>query len=332
MTPLLEVKELRISFDLYGRKIQAVRGVSFDLAPGETIAIVGESGCGKSVTAEGIMGLITDPPGRIEGGQVLFQGSDLTLLSEREMEKIRGREISMIFQDPMTSLNPTMSIGKQITEGLFLFQKLSKREAEEKVMEMLKLVGINLPEKRIKQYPHEFSGGMRQRIMIAMALICQPKILIADEPTTALDVTIQAQIMELIKEVKQKTGTSIILITHDLAVVAGTASRVLVMYGGKIVESGSVREIFHHACHPYTQGLLKAIPHLDIRQNQRLRSIPGQPPDLFNPIMGCSFAPRCTFAMDICRELEPRFKEMGLKRGRACWLENSQAGERNEKK
>lgn len=322
MDTLLEVKDLQISFNLHGRKIQAVRGVNFDLSPGETIAIVGESGCGKSATVQGIMGLINSPQGRIESGQVWFQGSDLTLLSGKEMERIRGREISMIFQDPMTSLNPTMPIGKQITEGLLLFRKLSKGEAREKAIEMLNLVGVNLPERRIKQYPHEFSGGMRQRIMIAMALICQPKILIADEPTTALDVTIQAQIMELLEKIKEEIGTSIILITHDLALVAGTASRVLVMYGGKIVEAGSVREIFYDACHPYTQGLLKSIPRVDKIQNQRLKTIPGQHLDLFNPPPGCTFAPRCTDAMDICRQLEPRFKETGINRGRTCWLAN----------
>lgn len=324
MHKLLNVKELQVSFYTHAGRIQAVRGVSFDLSQGETIAIVGESGCGKSVTAQAIMGLITDPPGRIEGGQVLFQGSDLIKLPERGMEKIRGREISMIFQDPMTSLNPTMPIGRQITEGLLLFRKLSKRDAQEKAVEMLNLVGLNFPEKRVKQYPHEFSGGMRQRVMIAIALVCQPKILIADEPTTALDVTVQAQIMELMKEIKEKTGTSMILITHDLSVVAGTASRVLVMYGGKIVESGPVREVFYHACHPYTKGLLKSVLRLDGTKNQRLKSIPGQPPDLLNPPAGCAFAPRCVYARDICRKLQPEFKEFGPKRGAACWWEDLQ--------
>jgi len=318
----LEIKNLQVAFYTYGGRIQAVRGVSFDLSPGDTIAIVGESGCGKSVTAQTIMGLITDPPGRVEGGQVLFQGLDLTLLPEREMEKIRGREISMIFQDPMTSLNPTMPIGKQITEGLLLLEKMSKREAYEKAVEMLNLVGLNYPEKRVKQYPHELSGGMRQRVMIAMALVCRPKILIADEPTTALDVTIQAQIMELMKEIKEKTGTSMILITHDLSIVAGAASRVLVMYGGRIVESGPVREIFYHALHPYTRGLLKSVSRLDETKGQRLKSIPGQPPDLINPPPGCAFAPRCPYVMDICRNLEPEYVEIEPRRGRACWLEN----------
>ncbi|MEL7563910.1 MAG: ABC transporter ATP-binding protein [Dehalobacterium sp.] len=325
MHKLLEVKSLQVSFYTYGGKINAVRQVSFDLFPGETVAIVGESGCGKSVTAQAIMGLVNDPPGRVEGGQVLFQGLDLTLLPEREMEKIRGREISMIFQDPMTSLNPTMPIGKQITEGLILLKKLSKREAHQKAVEMLNLVGLNFPEKRVKQYPHELSGGMRQRVMIAMALACQPKILIADEPTTALDVTIQAQIMELMREIKEKTGTSMILITHDLAIVAGAASRVLVMYGGKIVESGPVREIFYRPCHPYTYGLLRSAARLDETKSQPLKFIPGQPPDLFNPPPGCAFAPRCPYVMDICRKSEPQFAEIEPRRGKACWLQNNEA-------
>ncbi|ATW25545.1 peptide ABC transporter ATP-binding protein [Candidatus Formimonas warabiya] len=322
---LLEVKELHISFHTHGGKIQAVRGVNFDLSPGEAIAIVGESGCGKSVTAQAIMGLIPDPPGRIERGKIFFQGLDLTSMPEDGMEKVRGREISMIFQDPMTALNPTMTIGKQITEGWALGRKISRRNAEKKAIEMLNLVGLPYPEKRVKQYPHECSGGMRQRVMIAMALAGAPKLLIADEPTTALDVTIQAQIMELMKEIKNQTGTSIILITHDLGVVAGMASRILVMYAGKIVESGSVREVFFQARHPYTWALLKSVPRLDEMKKQRLASIGGQPPDLFKPPGGCAFAPRCPYGMVICREKEPQFVQLAYQRGVACWLEHPQA-------
>lgn len=325
MDTLLEVKDLRVAFYSRVGKIQAVRGVDFHLFRGETTAIVGESGCGKSVAAQAIMGLIPDPPGRIEGGQILFNGSDLTKRSKREMERIRGREISMIFQDPMTALNPTMAIGKQITEGLLLSPGMSKREAIQRAVEMLDLVGLSFPEKRMKQYPHEFSGGMRQRVMIAMALVCRPNLLIADEPTTALDVTVQAQIMELMAEIKEKTGTSILLITHDLGVVAGSASQVLVMYAGKIVESGPVEEIFYRARHPYTWGLLQSLPRPDERKNQRLASIQGQPPDLFKPPAGCPFAPRCAYTMVICREREPEFSQLGPDRGVACWLTHPQA-------
>jgi len=252
MKKILEVKDLSISFETYGNDVQAVRGVSFDLNEKETLAIVGESGSGKSVTAYSIMRLIPMPPGKYAGGAILFEGEDLTQKSEKQMQNIRGKDISMIFQDPMTSINPTMRIGNQIAEGLIKHQKLSKKEAHLRGIELLKLVGIPNPETRIKQYPHQYSGGMRQRAMIAIALACDPKILIADEPTTALDVTIQAQILELMRDVQEKTGTAIILITHDLGVVANAADRVAVMYGGKIVETGKVDEIFYNPKHPYT--------------------------------------------------------------------------------
>lgn len=325
VSKLLEVKDLKVSFFTHVGEIQAVRGVTFDLSPGEAIAVVGESGCGKSVTAQSIMRLIPDPPGRIVGGEVLFNGTDITKLSKSQVEKIRGKDISMIFQDPMTSLNPTMTVGKQIAEGVVKHQNLSQEEAMKRAVEMLELVGIPFPEKRVKQYPHEFSGGMRQRVMIAMALACEPKLLIADEPTTALDVTIQAQILELMKDLKEKTGTSIILITHDLGVVAGVASRVVVMYAGKVVEFGPVKEVFYNARHPYTWGLLKSVPRLDDMKKQRLASIEGQPPDLFKPPVGCAFAARCDYAMKICQEMQPDFTNVGTDHGAACWLNHPQA-------
>lgn len=325
MGNMLTVKDLRVSFFTYFGEIQAVRGVTFDLSHGEAIAIVGESGCGKSVTAQSIMRLIPDPPGKITGGEVLFNGENLAVLPQDKMEKVRGKEISMIFQDPMTSLNPTMTVGSQITEGVRKHKKMSGAEAADHAVQMLKLVGIPFPEKRVKQYPHEFSGGMRQRVMIAMALACEPRLLIADEPTTALDVTIQAQILELMKDLKEKTGTSIILITHDLGVVAGLASRVLVMYAGMIIESGPVKDVFHNARHPYTWGLLKSVPRLDEAAKQKLRSIPGQPPDLFNPPKGCPFAPRCEYAMQICLHQQPEFSETAPGHGVACWLEHPMA-------
>lgn len=317
---LLEVYNLKVSFFTHVGEVQAVRGTTFALEAGEAVALVGESGCGKSVTAQSIMRLIPDPPGRIVGGSILFEGQDLAKASEKQMEKIRGNQIGMIFQDPMTSLNPTMTIGRQLMEGIMKHQGLSKKEAKEKAVEMLSLVGIPQPDRRVNQYPHEFSGGMRQRVMIAMALSCEPRLLIADEPTTALDVTIQAQIIELMKELKEKTGTSIILITHDLGVVAGLCSRVLVMYAGQIVESGLIRDVFYHPKHPYTYSLLRAVPRLDAKQKSRLVSIPGQPPDLLNPPKGCSFAPRCEFAMRVCLERPPEEVVLEDHHMARCWL------------
>ncbi|KRE19577.1 ABC transporter ATP-binding protein [Bacillus safensis] len=304
---ILEVKDLAISFKTYGGEVQAIRGVNFHLNKGETLAIVGESGSGKSVTSQAIMRLIPMPPGYFKRGQILFDGQDIVKKTEKQMQTIRGKDISMIFQDPMTSLNPTMKVGKQITEVLFKHEQISKEAAEKRAIELLELVGIPMPEKRIKQYPHEFSGGMRQRVVIAMALAADPKLLIADEPTTALDVTIQAQILELMKEIQQKVDTSIIFITHDLGVVANVADRVAVMYAGQIVETGTVDEIFYNPKHPYTWGLLASMPSLDTDGGEegKLTAIPGTPPDLTNPPKGDAFALRSDYAMKIDFEQEP---------------------------
>lgn len=324
MKKILEVNDLHVSFNTYGGEVQAVRGVSFDLFEGETLAIVGESGSGKSVTAQSIMKLIAEPPGEYKKGSILLDGVDLLQKSENEMQHIRGQEIGMVFQDPMTSLNPTMKIGRQITEGLIKHQNMSRQEAHERGIELLKLVGIPNPERRINQYPHEFSGGMRQRVMIAIALSCNPKILIADEPTTALDVTIQAQILDLLKDIQKKTNTAIILITHDLGVVANTADRVAVMYGGKIVETGTVDEIFYNPKHPYTWGLLSSMPKLhDIKEE--LQSIPGSPPDLKDPPKGCPFVTRCPYAMKVCDEHMPAYAEVSENQRTACWLLDERA-------
>ncbi|WP_434735267.1 ABC transporter ATP-binding protein [Bacillus pumilus] len=304
---ILEVKDLAISFKTYGGEVQAIRGVNFHLNKGETLAIVGESGSGKSVTSQAIMRLIPMPPGYFKRGEILFDGQDIVKKTEKQMQTIRGKDISMIFQDPMTSLNPTMKVGKQITEVLFKHEQISKEAAEKRAIELLELVGIPMPEKRIKQYPHEFSGGMRQRVVIAMALAADPKLLIADEPTTALDVTIQAQILELMKEIQQKVETSIIFITHDLGVVANVADRVAVMYAGQIVETGTVDEIFYNPKHPYTWGLLASMPSLDTDGGDegKLTAIPGTPPDLTNPPKGDAFALRSDYAMKIDFEQEP---------------------------
>jgi len=323
MGKLLEVNNLCVSFRTYLGRVQAVRDVSFSVDYGETVAIVGESGCGKSVTAQAIMGLIPSPPGKVDQGSISFEGSELLLKSRREMERIRGKEVGMIFQDPMTSLNPTMRVGKQIMEGLIKHRGLSKREARHQAIEILKLVGINDPSRRLDQYPHEFSGGMRQRAIIAIALACEPKLLIADEPTTALDVTIQAQILDLMKKIQQKTRTSIILITHDLGIVAGMCDRVLVMYAGEIVERGSVEQIFNSPCHPYTQGLLRSVPRLDMDKEKELVPIYGTPPNLLNPPEGCSFCARCDYAMRICRTTTPPKEPIDEKHEVACWLKRS---------
>lgn len=325
MESLLKVNELHVSFEMAGGEVQAVRGVSFHLNKGETLAIVGESGSGKSVTALSLVRLIPSPPGKVKSGEIIYQGKDLLKLPERELFKVRGSEIAMIFQDPISSLNPTMTVGKQIIEGIRWHQKIGVTEAKEKAVQMLKLVGIPNPEKTIAQYPHEFSGGMRQRVMIAMALACNPKILIADEPTTALDVTIQAQIMRLMKDLQKKTGTAILLITHDLGVVAETAERVTVMYGGCMVETGLVHEIFYQARHPYTWGLLASMPRMDWSKARELQPIPGSPPDLFDPPPGCPFADRCPYAMNACHEEVPPETEVSSTHRVACWLEHPEA-------
>ncbi|MFT8363205.1 MAG: ABC transporter ATP-binding protein [Sporolactobacillus sp.] len=324
MTKLLEVNDLQVQFDIFGAQVQAVRGVSFSLEKGETLAIVGESGSGKSVTSKALMGLIPNPPGKIKSGNILFEGTDIVANSEKQWMKLRGKDISMIFQDPMTALNPTMKVGKQIMEGLILHQHMSKTDARTRAIELLKQVGIPNPEKRVEEYPHQFSGGMRQRVVIAIALACNPKILIADEPTTALDVTIQAQILDLMREIQKDTGTAIILITHDLGVVANMAQRVAVMYGGKIVETGTLDEIFYQPKHPYTWGLLSSMPKLHAKTD-KLLAIPGTPPDLSNPPKGCPFAPRCPHAMKVCVERMPEYTVVSETQKAACWLQDKRA-------
>ncbi|KAA6453173.1 ABC transporter ATP-binding protein [Bacillus swezeyi] len=321
---VLEVENLRVSFATYGGTVKAVRGVSFDLYEGETFAIVGESGCGKSVTSQSIMKLLPKFSATITDGSIRFKGKDLRHLTEKEMRSIRGAEISMIFQDPMTALNPTLTVGDQLREALLEHRTISKDAAEKAVLSMLELVGIPNPRERLRQYPHQFSGGMRQRIVIAMALICEPEILIADEPTTALDVTIQAQILELFKDIQQKTGVSIILITHDLGVVAQTADRIAVMYAGKIAEAGPRKDIFYHPQHPYTKGLLKSVPRLDLEEAE-LVPIDGTPPDLFSPPAGCPFTARCSFAMEVCERLSPVKTEVSAGHDVCCWLQDDRA-------
>ena len=303
---LLQVIDLKTSFYTHVGEVQAVRGVSFELSAGEALGIVGESGSGKSVTSMSLMKLL-QYPGKIKDGRVLFEGVDLASKSEKEMRRVRGNDIAMIFQDPMTSLNPVYTIGNQIIEAILEHQNVTHAQAKQKAIKMLELVGIPSPEKRLSNYPHEFSGGMRQRAMIAIALSCEPKLLIADEPTTALDVTIQAQILELMKDLKEKINTSIILITHDLGVVADLCSRIIVMYGGLIMEEGTASQIFYEPKHPYTIGLLKSIPKLHKKDKEKLIPIDGTPPDLVNPPTGCPFYARCEFAMKICKEQEPPY-------------------------
>ena len=325
---LLEVNDLKINFKTYAGIVQAVRGVSFDLYEGETLAIVGESGSGKSVTSNSIMKLIPQPPGIYAGGQILFNGRDIVPLTEKEMAKVRGNEIAMIFQDPMTALNPTMRVGNQITEVILKHKKdVTKAEAKARAIELLDLVGIPMPEKRFRQYPHEFSGGMRQRVVIAIALAADPKLLIADEPTTALDVTIQAQILELMKEIQKKSNTSIIFITHDLGVVANVADRVAVMYAGQIVEYGTVNDIFYNPRHPYTWGLLGSMPDLKNDVKEELRTIPGSPPDLIHPPKGDAFAPRNEYAMAIDYEMEPPMFKISETHYAKTWLLHPDAPE-----
>ena len=320
---VLEVEDLQTYFYTRGGLVKAVDGVSFSLARGATLAIVGESGCGKSVTALSLMRLVADPPGRIIGGRVRLEGVDLLRLDEAAMRDIRGNQISMVFQEPMTSLNPVMTIGRQISEALILHQRMSNKAALNRAIEMLQLVGIPEPKQRAKEYPHQLSGGMRQRAMIAMALACNPRVLIADEPTSALDVTIQAQILELIAKLQRELGTAVILITHDLGVVAETAERVIVMYAGRKVEEAAVGELFARPLHPYTRGLMNSIPRLALMRReagqQRLQEIPGIVPALSNLPQACTFAPRCAFADDMCRGQFPPYQEKRPDHWAACW-------------
>ncbi len=325
MTAQLQVENLGTWFYTRHGIVRAVDGVDFEVASGETLAIVGESGCGKSMTALSLMRLIPDPPGRIVSGSIRLGGRDLLSLSEEEMRKVRGNEISMIFQEPMTSLNPVMTIGKQIAEALILHRDMDRKQALKRAVEMLDLVRIPEPRQRAKEYPHQLSGGMRQRAMIAMALACNPKVLIADEPTTALDVTIQAQILDLIVELQREFGAAVILITHDLGVVAETARRVIVMYAGRKVEEAEVGELFARPLHPYTAGLMASIPRLNLmrgdekRNDARLQEIPGIVPPLFALPAGCAFAPRCPKADDLCRRERPEYKEKRPGHWAACW-------------
>lgn len=326
---LLEIKDERLSFFTPAGEVKALNGVSFSMEEGEVLGIVGESGSGKSVTAYSVMGL-TAYPGKLIGGTINFNGHQIDKMSEKEMRKIRGNEVSIIFQDPMTSLNPVYTIGNQITEVICLHTGKSKKEAHDRAKELLELVGINEPAKRLKQYPHELSGGMRQRVMIAIALACEPKLLIADEPTTALDVTIQAQILELMQELRKKLGMSIIMITHDLGVVASMCERIAVMYAGHIVEYGTADEIFYEPKHEYTKGLIKSIPKLNVQETERLIPIEGQPVDLLNPPAGCPFAPRCANCMKIClREMPPK-TELSDTHYSHCWLLQKEEFEKGE--
>ncbi len=319
MGALLEIDNLQTHFFTSGGTVKAVDGVSYDVNAGETVAVVGESGSGKSVTALSILRLIPKPPGEIVGGEIRFQGKNLAFCTEDEIREIRGRDISMIFQEPMTSLNPVLSIGLQLTEPMMAHLNMSEAEAKERAVKLLELVGINEPRRRIEQYPHHLSGGMRQRVMIAMSLACEPKLIIADEPTTALDVTIQAQILELMKNLTRDMNVAMIIITHNLGVVARYADRVNVMYAGRIVETGNASDIYHRPRHPYTLALLKSVPRMDRPRQAKLDPVDGQPPDLTRLDGGCSFRPRCKFAIDKCKESYPPLEEMGDKHFSACF-------------
>jgi len=321
MTPLLQIKDLRTQFFTPDGVVNAVNGISFNLEEGETLGVVGESGCGKSVSVLSVMRLIPQPPGRIVGGEVWFQGRDLLKLNEEEIRQVRGNKIAMVFQDPMTSLNPVLTIGRQISEALVLHLGMDEHQALERSIELLEMVKIPEARARINDYPHQFSGGMRQRAMIAMALSCNPQLLIADEPTTALDVTIQAQIIDIVKELRRELGMAIIWITHDLGIVAGLVNRVQVMYAGYIVERTEVHEYYAHPQHPYSLGLLRSLPRLDARKRQKLTPIDGLPPDLIGMPPGCPFYPRCSYHIQRCLEENPQLKEARPGHEVACWVD-----------
>ncbi len=328
MTDILSVSNLETSFKTQDGRVYAVNGVSFSLKEGETLGVVGESGCGKSVTMLSVMGLIAVPPGKVSADQLTFLGKDLLSMTKEEIRALRGSQMSMIFQDPMTSFNPVLTIGKQITEPLVIHRGLSQRDANRRAAEMLALVGIPNPQDRLSDYPHQFSGGMRQRAMIAMALVCDPKMLIADEPTTALDVTIQAQLLDLIRRLRGEMGMSIIWITHDLGIIAGLAQRVIVMYGGYIIEEAPVKDLYANPCHPYTLGLLNSLPRMNEMGRRRLESIEGLPPVLFEKPAYCPFKDRCRFVFDHCRTENPPLKLVGDRHFAACWLDLKTGRER----
>lgn len=321
---ILEVKDLKTSFFLHVGEVQAVRGVSFDVYKGEILGIVGESGSGKSQTCMSVLKLLQEP-GRIKEGQILFKGKDIVPMNAKEMQDVRGNQISMVFQDPMTALNPVYTVGNQIMEVIMKHKKVGKEEARKMAIHMLELVGIPSPADRMNNYPHEFSGGMRQRAMIAMALSCDPELLVADEPTTALDVTIQAQVLDLMKDIQHRLGTSVILITHDLGVIAESCQRVIVMYGGLVLEEAPVDDLFNNPKNPYTLGLLQSVPNPDAQTKERLVPIPGTPPDLLNPPKGCPFAYRCKYALNVCYDELPPFYNCGPDHKSRCWLLDKQA-------
>jgi len=328
MTPLLEVQNLTTRFHTLDGIVHAVNGISYVLEEGEALGIVGESGCGKSVSVLSIMGLIPEPPGKIAAGQVLYRGQDLLKLDEVQMQHIRGHEVAMVFQDPMTSLNPVLTVGRQISETLTVHLGMSEEHACLRAVELLGMVGIPQPDDRYGDYPHQFSGGMRQRAMIAMALACAPSILIADEPTTALDVTIQAQIIDLVKTLRERLGMAVIWITHDLGVVAGLAEKMIVMYAGFIVERGNVDDIYGNPRHPYTLALLKSLPRVDRSSQEKLATIPGLPPDLLGLPPGCPFAPRCAYEVERCRQENPQLAQIGRDHEIACWVDVTTGRER----
>lgn len=317
---ILSVENFSVSFDTYAGEVQAVRDVSFSIKAGEIVSIVGESGSGKSVMTQSLVKLLPSPPSRIKSGHVEYKGQDLVAMNHKQLRKIKGEEIAYIFQDPMTSLNPTMKIGKQVIEGILGHTRISRSEAYKQAVDLLREAGISNAEKRMEQYPHELSGGMRQRVMIAIAIAMRPKLLVADEPTTALDVTIQAQILETLRDLNRKLGMAVIMITHNMGIVAKMAQKVMVMYGGKIVESGDVHTIFYKPGHPYTRSLLAAVPRLDLDSSEPLEYIVGAPPDMLTPPAGCPFAPRCKYAMDVCYHEMPPCYTPDVEHQVMCWL------------